>query len=82
MKSAALNLSMVIEAMAKDRKSKADVLSAETGRDKFQFDAAKAALAAAAELKEINESAGSEREKVERAIARLFGQRPATEAAK
>jgi hypothetical protein len=81
MKAAAFNLSMVIEAMAKDRKSKADALSAETGRDKFQFDAAKSALKHAAELQTINQSAGSEREKVDRAVERLFGRRPERAAA-
>lgn len=74
-KAAAL-LSMVVEAFAKDRKSKADVVVAGTQRDKFQFDAAKAALGAAADLQEISRSKGSEREKVERAIARLFGNKP------
>jgi len=73
---AAMHLAMVLEAFAKDRKSKADVLNAELGREKFQFDAAKAALAASADLQEINRSKGSEREKVERAITRLFGERP------
>jgi hypothetical protein len=73
---AAMALSMVVEAFAKDRKSKADVMTANTQRDKFQFDAAKAALSAAADLQEINRSKGSEREKVDRAIARLFGKKP------
>ena len=75
---AAMALSMVVEAFAKDRKSKADVMTANTAREKFQFDAAKAALSAASELQEINRSKGSEREKVERAITRLFGQKPAS----
>jgi mevalonate kinase len=74
-KAAAL-LSMVVEAFAKDRKSRADVLTANTQRDRFQFDAAKAALDAAADLQEISRSKGSEREKVERAITRLFGTKP------
>ncbi len=73
---AAATLSMVVEAFAKDRKSRADVVSAETQRDRFQFDAAKAALGAAADLQEISRSKGSEREKVERAITRLFGAKP------
>jgi len=75
-KAAAMNFAMVLEANAKDRKSKADVQVAETQYKKFQFDAAKAALSAAAELQDINRSKGSEREKVERAIDRLFGKRP------
>ena len=73
---AAKNLAMVVEAFAKDRKSKADVKVAETQFQKFQFDAAKAALACAGELQEINRNKGSEREKVERAITRLFGEKP------
>lgn len=73
---AVIGLSMIVEALAKDKSSTASVISAETSRSRFQFDAAKAALAAAADLQEIQRSTGSEREKVDRAIARLFGAKP------
>lgn len=76
-KKAILPLVMLIEAVAKNKKADADVQDAETARSKFQFDAAKAALAAAADLQEISRSKGSEREKVERAVKRLFGEKPA-----
>lgn len=79
-KNAVFGLSMVVEALAKDRTANANVISAETARDRFQFDAAKKALANAAELQDIQRSKGSEREKVERAVQRLFGKKP--EAAK
>ena len=76
MRSSAILLSMLIEAVAKQNASKASVISAETSRDRFQFDAAKKALEHASELQDIQKSSGSEREKVERAVDRLFGKRP------
>jgi hypothetical protein len=80
-KNAVFGLSMVVEALAKDRSATASVITAETSRSRFQFDAAKKALAHAAELQSISKSSGSEREKVERAIVRLFGQKPVGRAA-
>ena len=77
LKAAAKLFSMVLEANAKSKAAEASVIAAETSRDKFQYDAAKAALAKAAELKGINDSVGSEREKVLRAIETVFGRRPA-----
>ena len=76
LRSSAVLLSMVMEAVAKQNASRASVISAETSRDRFQFDAAKAALAAAADLQDIQKSKGSEKEKVDRAINRLFGTKP------
>lgn len=76
MKSSATLLSMLLEAVAKQNASRASVISAETARSRFQFDAAKAALAAAGDLQQIQKSKGSEREKVERAVTRLFGAKP------
>src|SRR4051812_45974033 len=75
-KNAVFGLSMIVEALAKDRSATASVITAETSRNRFQFDAAKAALAAAGDLQQIQKSSGSEREKVERAIDRLFGAKP------
>ena len=77
LKAAAVGLSMVMEAVAKSKKADADVLTAETQRDKFQFDAAKAALANAAELQAINAEKIDDSEKRARAIKVLFGDRPA-----
>jgi hypothetical protein len=76
-KAAAMNLATLVEAFAKNKKADADVEAAQTQRDKFQFDAAKAALAHAAELQEINASKLDDTEKRERAIKVLFGDRPA-----
>ena len=78
MKLAAEALSTIMTAVAKRDAAKASVISAETARNRFQFDAAKLALVHAAELQEIQRSTGSEREKVERAVARLFGRQPKT----
>jgi|GEM_PF-3845537 len=75
-KNAVFGLSMIVEALAKDRSATASVITAETSRNRFQFDAAKAALAAAGDLQQIQKSSGSEREKVDRAIDRLFGTKP------
>lgn len=75
-KRAVFGLSMVIEAMAKDRKSKADVMTANTQREKFEFDAAKLALKHAAALQKINEGSGDERAKVAQAMLKLFGPAP------
>lgn len=67
-----------LSSIAKNKQADAQMLAARTAHNKFQFDAAKAALAAAADLQEIARSAGSEREKVQRAVDRLFGERPET----
>lgn len=64
------------ETRAKQRAASAAMLNAETQSKRFYFDAAKLALEHAAELHEINLSAGSQRDKIERAVARLFGARP------
>ncbi len=64
------------ETRAKQRAATAALLSAETASKRFYFDAAKAALEHAAELQAINESAGSKRNKIERAVVRLFGTKP------
>jgi hypothetical protein len=76
MMAAAQMLSMVLTAVAKEKASEASVISAETQRSRFQFDAAKAALAAAGQLQEISKSKGSEKEKVDRAIVAVFGTKP------
>lgn len=70
-------LSKLMAAVAKHRASTAAQISAETGRDRFQFDAAKRALAQAAALQQITQSGGHEREKIERAVQTIFGRRPA-----
>ena len=75
-KNAAKLFAMVLEANAKAKTAEASVIVAETGRNRFQFDAAKAALAHAEELQRINTSKGSEREKIERAILAVFGRHP------
>jgi len=75
-KNAVFGLSMIVEALAKERASTASVITAETSRNRFQFDAAKLALKHAAELQDIQKSSGSEREKVERAVETLFGKKP------
>ena len=69
---------MVGETRAKQRSATAALLSAETASKRFYFDAAKLALEHAAELQAINQSTGSQREKIERAVTRLFGARPET----
>lgn len=75
-KAAAKLFSMVLESVAKSKTAAANLIAAETGRDKFQWDAAKAALGSAAELQRINEGSGDEDAKVELAIVSLFGTRP------
>jgi hypothetical protein len=52
--------------------------AADTLKAKFYFDAAKQALKHAAALKAINESEGTDREKIDRAVEKLFGKRPAS----
>lgn len=76
MKQSAQLLSTIIGAVSSEKAATASVISAETQRSRFQFDAAKAALANAAELQTIQKSKGSEREKVERAVTTLFGKKP------
>jgi hypothetical protein len=77
MKQAADLFSTVLEAVAKTRSADARMISAENSRNKFQFDAAKQALLHAAELQKIRRSnKGSEREKIDRAVVTLFGERP------
>ena len=81
MKLAAKLLSTVLGAAAADKSATASVISAETQKMRFQFDAAKKAMQYSGELQEISKSSGSEQEKVERAVARLFGPKPKSEAA-
>ena len=76
LKTAAKLFAMVLEANAKAKAAEASVIAAETSRDKFQYDAAKAALEKAAELQRIHASAGSQREKILRAMETVFGRRP------
>ncbi len=76
LKNAAKLFSMVLESVAKSKTAQANLIAAETGRDKFQYDAAKSALANAAELQRINQGSGDEDAKVERAIISLFGRNP------
>ena len=64
---------LLLQAVSKQQSAAASVISAETARDRFQFDAAKRALQQAALLQRINEDGGHERDKVERAIETLFG---------
>lgn len=68
-------LATLLSSVAKQQAGVASVISAETARDRFQFDAARRALEHAADLQQINEDAGHQRDKIERAIVRLFGQR-------
>ena len=50
--------------------------SVDLGYNRFRFDGARAALENAAQLQEINKGGGDEREKIEKAIALLFGEKP------
>ncbi len=65
-----------VKALAADKRADAQKQDSETSRDRFQFDAAAAALKYQAELARINRGKGSEREKVEKAVVLLFGKRP------
>ena len=73
---AAKSLAMVLTAYASDKKADASVEVAGTATAKFQFDAAKSALAHAEELQEINRDETDDKTKVARAIKRLFGEKP------
>lgn len=73
---AAKAFSALLTAHASNKKADAAIEMAATAREKFQFDAAKAALAHAEELQEINRDATDDKTKVERAIKRLFGEKP------
>ena len=70
------SLAMVVTAHANNKKADAAVEAAGTATAKFQFDAAKSALAHAEELQEINRDETDEKTKVARAIKRLFGEKP------
>jgi hypothetical protein len=76
MMAAAKMLSLVIGAVSDEKAASARVITAETQRERFHFDAAKVALAAASDLQQIQQSKGSEREKIEKAVERLFGKKP------
>lgn len=76
MKAAAVPLAMLLEAVAKSKKADADVSQTELAWKKFRYDAAEAALACVAELQEINRSPIADEEKRERAVKRLFGEKP------
>jgi ribosomal protein L23 len=74
--SAAKSFSALLTAHASNKKADAAIDMAQTAREKFQFDAAKAALAHAEELQEINRDETDDKTKVARAIKRLFGEKP------
>lgn len=74
--SAAKSFAALLTAHASNKKADAAVEMAGTAREKFQFDAAKAALAHAEELQEINRDEVDETIRVQRAIKRLFGDKP------
>ena len=78
MKNAAKLFSMVMESVAKAKAAEAAVITASTSRDKFQFDAAKSVLEHLDTLQSIKASSGDDREKVDRAVAAVFGRRPGT----
>jgi hypothetical protein len=50
--------------------------SIDLGYDRFHFDTAKKATECAAQLQKIDEGGGDEREKIQKAIVVLFGERP------
>lgn len=73
---AAKAFSALLTAHASNKKADAAIELAATAREKWQFDAAKAALDHAAELQEINRDEADDKTKVARAIKRLFGDKP------
>jgi hypothetical protein len=74
--SAAKSFAALLTAHASNKKADAAIELAATAREKWQFDAAKAALDHAAELQEINRDEADDKTKVARAIKRLFGEKP------
>jgi hypothetical protein len=73
---AAEMLSGLLTSVAKSDQARAQIISAETGRDKFQFDAAKLALQHLEALRAIQQSNATDREKIDLAVTRLFGTAP------
>ena len=70
-------LATLLQSVAKHRTGEANVMAAETSRDKFQFDAAKAIDARLDALVAIKRDVNNERERFERLIETVFGRRPA-----
>lgn len=66
---------MQLALKARDQEIRESSLALQT--DRFQFDAAAAALKKAGDLQQINQTGGDELAKVEAAIKVLFGERPA-----
>jgi hypothetical protein len=67
-----LYMDLAIKARAQEIKQQALALD----KDRFQFNAARSALKAAAQLQQINQTGGDERSKIEQASLLLFGEDP------
>jgi hypothetical protein len=76
-KSSAKLLASLLEATAKEKAAEAAIASSKLAAQKFQFDAAKAALKHAESLQQVAKSSATDREKLQQGVRILFGEKAA-----